>query len=337
MKNLTIEALSPQNFKDLVTLIIQQAEHHDCTYKGNNQTLYHELMKPDASAKVFLARDTNLNQAVGYVLYNIISNPAGKQLYIEDICVARNQRGAGVGAFLFEEARRLACDSDVFGMCWSVAENNDTALGFYTGKVGAKRKPVSGFDVSSMTATRAFSQARLSDDVLSVRIMIESDAALLVSLAIQKKLALSANQIEAIRQAVINPNDEVLWAEDNEGLPKAVMIACSNLSSFRTVYGYKVDIIDIKDADSVVYDRLFQGLAQQARYNNHMGHAYFFADEASTSQMEYAATRNLPPLCMSDDPASRLVMYGIGRDGMGYDLEAALTKLKGVFKANSFG
>lgn len=333
MRNLTIEPVTAQNFGELVPLIVQQADHHDCAYKGDNQKLFKELTKPDASARVFMARDMNLDQIVGYVLYNIIGNIAGKQLYIEDICVARDKRGHGIGDFLFDEAKRIACDQDLFGICWSVAENNDGALGFYEQKIRAKRKPILGYDISEMVANNDFN----ADDNKRVRVMNENDMPLLISLYTEGRIDLNTRQLEAIRQSSMNPPDMALIAENSEGVPEAIMLGCSNLSSFRTVYGYKLDIIDLVDPNTQTYESLLNGLSSYAKDNDHEGHAFIFIQEDSQTQMDFTRERAFKPLCMSDDPSSRLMMYGIGRDKMGYDLDAALTKLRGVYQANSLG
>lgn len=316
MSTLRIEELTPQNFPALLNLVEQQAAHHECVYRGDNEVMQRELLRENASARVYMARDPEDGGYAGYVLYNIIAGPKGSDLYIEDICVDERKRSHGVGAVLFQEAQRLSQENGCNGVCWSVAENNTRALNFYQGKFDAKRKAVSGFDLSDLPLSRP--QVGFVDDGdVQYRLMMpESDIPLLTTLSAREEIPINANSVANLRKAAESENEVVFVAEGSDGMPRAVLVANSNFSSFRTVYGYKVEIVDLdiqsQSEANQVYDGLLRALRRHAETHDHTGHVYWFAHETSPTQIAYAARRNMPALLMSNDPGSRLDLYATG-------------------------
>jgi len=55
----------------------------------------------------------------------------GKRLFLEDLIVTENERGAGVGKLLFEATINEAIINDCNGMSWQVLDWNEPAILFY--------------------------------------------------------------------------------------------------------------------------------------------------------------------------------------------------------------
>ena len=71
------------------------------------------------------------------IYYFRYSTWKGKRLYLEDIVVAEQERGKGIGRLLFERTMKKSLEDGCTGMMWQVLEWNEAAINFYK-KYGAK-------------------------------------------------------------------------------------------------------------------------------------------------------------------------------------------------------
>ncbi|MBV6645480.1 MAG: GNAT family N-acetyltransferase [Cyclobacteriaceae bacterium] len=65
------------------------------------------------------------------IYYYRYSTWKGKRLYLEDIVVAENRRGEGIGKLLFDKTLNIAKEQRCTGMMWQVLDWNTPAINFY--------------------------------------------------------------------------------------------------------------------------------------------------------------------------------------------------------------
>ncbi|POY36405.1 GNAT family N-acetyltransferase [Solitalea longa] len=69
---------------------------------------------------------------VGFALYYVrYSTWKGSRMYLEDILVTEEMRGAGIGKLLFDRLIVEAREKNFNGMVWQVLEWNEPAINFY--------------------------------------------------------------------------------------------------------------------------------------------------------------------------------------------------------------
>lgn len=69
--------------------------------------------------------------------YQLVSFPAKKVLYLEDIFVKESYRGNGIGNLFFEKLEKIARENDCLKMTWKCLEWNQNSRSFYE-HIGAK-------------------------------------------------------------------------------------------------------------------------------------------------------------------------------------------------------
>lgn len=69
--------------------------------------------------------------------YQLVSFPAKKVLYLEDIFVRESYRGNGIGNLFFEKLEKIARENDCLKMTWKCLEWNQNSRSFYE-HIGAK-------------------------------------------------------------------------------------------------------------------------------------------------------------------------------------------------------
>ena len=65
------------------------------------------------------------------VYYYRYSTWKGKRMYLEDLIVTEEKRGAGAGKLLFEETIKIGKETNCTGMMWQVLDWNEPAINFY--------------------------------------------------------------------------------------------------------------------------------------------------------------------------------------------------------------
>ena len=63
--------------------------------------------------------------------YQLVSFPAKKVLFLEDIFVKEDYRGKGIGIHFFEELEKIARENDCLKMTWKCLEWNKNSRDFY--------------------------------------------------------------------------------------------------------------------------------------------------------------------------------------------------------------
>lgn len=79
-------------------------------------------------------------EMVGFAAYyyQLVSFPAKKVLYLEDIFVKEEKRGMGIGNLFLKKLEELAVEKDCIKMMWKCLAWNQTSKDFYE-HIGAKQ------------------------------------------------------------------------------------------------------------------------------------------------------------------------------------------------------
>ena len=103
---------------------------------ATEQTIRESLFGARPDAEVLIASVGG--QPAGFALFfhNYSTFLAQKGLYLEDLFVKPEYRGAGVGRALLEHLAQIAVDRNCGRFEWSVLDWNEPAIGFYK-KLGA--------------------------------------------------------------------------------------------------------------------------------------------------------------------------------------------------------
>ena len=307
--HLSITDVRPENFQELKEIVLQQAEHHECDYAGDDDRFLQEILDHQKPCHVILARRDSDNRILGYLLYSENYGANGHELYMEDLAVDRNIRRQGVGQKLLNHLIELAHERDCDAISWVVTANNTNAKSFYTGKFGAKRKPYQGYEVDIDLKA----QFNAAASHLHVSALQDKDLDYLSSRADEDD-GLSDKELEHIEKALSAPHTQILVAKDHLNQPIALLIANSNFSSFRTVYGYKTELVEISQDQKELHEAfllLTDQLKKIARNHDHDGHLNIFIHEDSAAQRDFVKAIGATVMTMSNDPESILEPYGV--------------------------
>jgi GNAT superfamily N-acetyltransferase len=101
------------------------------------ERLANSLFGPRPYAETLLAEDDG--KAIGFALFfhNFSTFLAQPGIYLEDLFVAPEQRGRGIGRILLERLAKIAVERDCGRLEWAVLDWNRDAIGFYE-RLGAK-------------------------------------------------------------------------------------------------------------------------------------------------------------------------------------------------------
>jgi ribosomal protein S18 acetylase RimI-like enzyme len=139
----TILRATPDDASVIHGLILELAEYEkllDEARAGSNPDNLRRHLAADAAPRVdaFVARDAS-GEAVGFALcyhhYSTFHTNWG--LYLEDLYVRPECRGAGIGLALMRRVARLAAERGSVRLEWQVLNWNRPALDFYAG-IGAE-------------------------------------------------------------------------------------------------------------------------------------------------------------------------------------------------------
>lgn len=309
------EIITAATFGDLKSLVIEQAAHHACAYVGKDDEFVAALGRKDPVTQTLVARDADTGAPLGYILFNQIIGLKGRELYIEDILVSQSMRSQGFGLAMMKELEAKCAEMEFDGISWTVARNNEKAVRFYTDKAQATPRGARPFDCSYYFDGLPFTPS----DKIDVRQPDAADMELLESYA-GLRPELTAEKMKNIRAAFDAPNAEVYVAFDSGNTPLAVGIVNANFSTFRAVYGAKLEMAEVMDIHPEAAADAFEAIASRAvadlSAKGHTGHLNYFGDRSYPAQREFIDNRACAqPLCMTDDnPASIFDVYGVGRD-----------------------
>jgi GNAT superfamily N-acetyltransferase len=150
MPELEIRAATEEDVPLILSLIKELAEYERLSHEvvATEEALRDSLFGEQPVAEVLIGHLGD--EPVGFALFfHNFSTFVGKPgIYLEDLYVRPEFRGAGIGRALLVHLARLARERGCGRLEWSVLDWNEPAIGFYK-KIGAS--PVSGWTVYRVT------------------------------------------------------------------------------------------------------------------------------------------------------------------------------------------
>jgi GNAT superfamily N-acetyltransferase len=150
MPELEIRAATEEDVPLILSLIKELAEYERLSHEvvATEEALRDSLFGERPVAEVLIGHLGD--EPVGFALFfHNFSTFLGKPgIYLEDLYVRPEFRGAGIGRALLVHLARLARERGCGRLEWSVLDWNEPAIGFYK-KIGAS--PVSGWTVYRVT------------------------------------------------------------------------------------------------------------------------------------------------------------------------------------------
>lgn len=133
MQSFQLRAAEPRDLPQVVALIHALAEYERLTHQLSvtPEKLERHLFGAKPAAEALVAADGD--KLIGFALFfTNFSTFLGKPgLYLEDLFVLPERRGAGVGRALMEALARIAIERDYGRFEWSVLDWNQPAIAFY--------------------------------------------------------------------------------------------------------------------------------------------------------------------------------------------------------------
>jgi GNAT superfamily N-acetyltransferase len=133
MNDYTLREATPADVPDLLRLIHALAVYEKLEHMavGTPPQLTHALFGPDPACSAVMAERGG--RAVGFALYfttfsTFLCKPG---LYLEDLFVEPEHRGAGIGKGLLRHLARLAVERDYGRFEWRVLDWNEPSIRFY--------------------------------------------------------------------------------------------------------------------------------------------------------------------------------------------------------------
>ena len=141
-RSLTIEPAQRGDLPAIAAMIRALADYEKLAYLcvGTEAQLDDALFSPAPAAEVLIARMEGI--PVGFALFfPTFSTFLGRRgLWLEDLFVYPEHRGAGVGRALLSALARIACDRGCGRFEWAVLDWNTPAIAFYE-RLGATVRP----------------------------------------------------------------------------------------------------------------------------------------------------------------------------------------------------
>ncbi len=135
----------PEDVPDLHALIRGLADYERLADAcvSTPADIHRALFGPHPAAEALIAREMDkTTQAAGFALFfHTFSTFLGRRsLWLEDLFVRPEARGAGLGRALLQELAAIACERGCARFEWSVLDWNASAIGFYEAQ-GARILP----------------------------------------------------------------------------------------------------------------------------------------------------------------------------------------------------
>ena len=145
MKRFDIAPATPADIADIHALIRGLADYEKLSALcvSTEADIASALFGPRPAAEALIARETaNPRPAAGFALFfHTFSTFVGRRgLWLEDLFVRPEHRGAGLGRALLAELARIAHDRGCARFEWSVLDWNAPAIAFYE-RLGATLLP----------------------------------------------------------------------------------------------------------------------------------------------------------------------------------------------------
>lgn len=149
--NVLIREAKTTDVDDILRLIKELAIYEKAEHEvlATNETINASLFAEGATAKAIVCENAK-GHIISYAIYfyNYSTWLAKKGLYLEDLYVAENERGNGVGKKMLTHLAKIAVREGCGRFEWSVLDWNAPAIAFYE-SLGAK--PQSEWTVYRLT------------------------------------------------------------------------------------------------------------------------------------------------------------------------------------------
>jgi ribosomal protein S18 acetylase RimI-like enzyme len=129
---LLIRSATAKDMDDVLRLIKELAlyEKEPDAVKITAETLRQMGTGPDPLFKCFVAQENDVIVGMALVYFRF-STWVGKSLHLEDLVVAQEHRGKGIGSALYTQVMRYASSKNVNRVEWVVLDWNTPAVAFY--------------------------------------------------------------------------------------------------------------------------------------------------------------------------------------------------------------
>lgn len=138
-ENLQIEKAAPRDVPIILALIRELADYEKMLdlVTATEESIHKALFGENICAESLVARYEN--ETVGYaVFYHTFSTFQGRRgIFLEDLYVKPEMRGAGIGKTLLSHLARVAVERNCGYMEWMVLDWNEPSIKFYK-NLGAK-------------------------------------------------------------------------------------------------------------------------------------------------------------------------------------------------------
>lgn len=129
---MNIRKATKEDLPEILNLIKELAEYERASLEVTNtlEDMLEDGFGKNPVFKVVLAEENNkiAGMALWFISY---STWKGRCLYLEDIIVKNEYRGAGIGKLLFDEVVKEAKKIKAKRLSWQVLEWNEPAINFY--------------------------------------------------------------------------------------------------------------------------------------------------------------------------------------------------------------
>lgn len=137
--SVVIRAATPADLPLIAELIRALAEYEKLAHevRFEEAVLGEKLFGPRPYAEVLIGEVDGVAQGFALFFHNFSTFEGKPGIYLEDLFVRPEARGAGLGKALLVELARLALERDCARLEWWVLDWNEPSIGFYK-SLGAK-------------------------------------------------------------------------------------------------------------------------------------------------------------------------------------------------------
>jgi GNAT superfamily N-acetyltransferase len=140
MSELSIRVAAPEDAPVIFELVQALASYERLTHEVASSAYDFRKLLTDGQTNVEILLADWSGETVGFALFfKNFSTFLGKPgLYLEDLFVRPEFRGRGIGTALLNRIIGIAKNRDYGRVDWTVLDWNESAIKFYTQKIGAK-------------------------------------------------------------------------------------------------------------------------------------------------------------------------------------------------------